>query len=564
MYNNIFQFLNSAGTCDVNQAGQLFSLESTPSLLLYSYVPAVIIALSLVLFIYFKDRKNLISRALVLFTFFYSFWVLNILLQWISVPNKLILMAWQMTAFFEVGLCLSALHLFVAFYTKEHITKRLKFALVFITLVMVVLTPTYLNISSYDFESCEGILGYVWYFIYAFELILPFSILIAGFIKSKNPKYTERKKEIRIFSVALFICLLVFSISNLVGEYYQYYSLNLFGPLGLLAFVGFVTYLILNFKLFNIRIFSTQILVIFLNLAIVSLLLINNLVAIHLITVFTFVLAVFFGYLLIMSVKKEIEQKENLERLRLKLEESNINLETANEKLKGLDKLKTEFLSLASHQLRSPLTAIKGYASMVKDGDFGEVAPKAKEAVERIFESSQNLTIIVEDLLNVSKIESGGMKYEKANFDMSEIVKTTAEDLSIMAAKKNIKLSYSADSGNHNVNGDKEKLRQVVLNFIDNSIKYTKEGTIEVKLENKNDKVLVSVKDTGMGVSPEIMATLFQKFARGEGQKMNTGGSGLGLYLAKEIVDAHKGRVWVESPGMGLGSTFFIELDAVN
>ncbi|MEY2672016.1 MAG: hypothetical protein RL687_433, partial [Candidatus Parcubacteria bacterium] len=195
--------------------------------------------------------------------------------------------------------------------------------------------------------------------------------------------------------------------------------------------------------------------------------------------------------------------------------------------------------------------------------DFGEIGPKAKEAVDRIFQSSQNLTIVVEDLLNVSKIESGGMKYEMLDFNMTDIVKSTAEDLAITAGKKGLKLNYSEDGGNHKVKGDKEKLRQVVLNLIDNSIKYTKEGSIEVRLSNKDKKVLVEIKDTGMGVSPEIKATLFQKFARGEGQKMNTGGSGLGLYLAKEIVDAHKGKVWVESPGMGLGSTFFIELDAV-
>lgn len=240
-------------------------------------------------------------------------------------------------------------------------------------------------------------------------------------------------------------------------------------------------------------------------------------------------------------------------------------LQDANEKLKSLDKLKTEFLSLASHQLRSPLTAIKGYTSMILEGDYGEINPKAKEAIDRVFQSSNNLTMIVEDLLNVSKIEQGGMKYERTNFDLSEIASAMAKDLSINAEKKGLKLTYTQDEGIHNVFGDKEKLRQVVLNFIDNSIKYTKEGKVEVSVIHKegNKVIRFEVKDTGMGMTPETKASLFQKFARGEGSKVNASGSGLGLYLAKEIAEAHKGTVGVDSDGPGKGSTFYMELSSV-
>ncbi len=239
-------------------------------------------------------------------------------------------------------------------------------------------------------------------------------------------------------------------------------------------------------------------------------------------------------------------------------------LQDANEKLKSLDKLKTEFLSLATHQVRGPLTAIKGYASMVIDGDFGDISDKAKEAVNRIFESSNNLALIIEDFLNVSKIEGGGMKYEMGPFSLSEIARDMSKDLSIMAEKRGLKLAFESDQDTDcTVNGDREKVRQVVLNFIDNSIKYTKEGNIAVSVRKENDKVVFRVKDTGMGMTPEIKATLFQKFARGDGARMNTTGSGLGLYLAKEIIEAHKGKVWVESEGPNKGSTFGFELDAV-
>ncbi len=240
-------------------------------------------------------------------------------------------------------------------------------------------------------------------------------------------------------------------------------------------------------------------------------------------------------------------------------------LQDANEKLQSLDKLKTEFLSLASHQLRSPLTAIRGYASMLLEGSFGDIGPKPKEAVDRINESSRNLAMIVEDLLNVTKIESGGMKYEMAPFNLGEIVADTCHDMAVIANKKSIILTYTEEKGiDHVVVGDKEKIRQIILNFVDNAVKYTKDGTIEVKVRKDGSHILFSVQDSGMGIKPEVLPTLFNKFVRGEGSKVNGSGSGLGLYLAKEIAQAHHGRTWAESPGPNLGSTFYLELDALN
>ena len=147
-------------------------------------------------------------------------------------------------------------------------------------------------------------------------------------------------------------------------------------------------------------------------------------------------------------------------------------LQDANIRLEGLDKLKTEFLSLASHQLRSPLTAIKGYTSMLLEGSFGEVGEKQKEAIDRVFQSSNHLTKVVEDLLNVSKIEAGGMKYEMAPFDLEKAVHELSTDLSITAQKKGLTLNFVSDNKPpYTMNGDMEKIRQVVLNIIDNAIK---------------------------------------------------------------------------------------------
>ena len=237
-------------------------------------------------------------------------------------------------------------------------------------------------------------------------------------------------------------------------------------------------------------------------------------------------------------------------------------LQEANEKLQSLDKLKTEFLSLASHQLRSPLTAIKGYTSMLLEGSFGEVNEKQKEAIDRVFQSSNHLTKVVEDLLNVSKIEAGGMKYEMAPFDIEKAAKDLSTDLSITAQKKGLTLNFVTDNkAPYTMNGDMEKIRQVILNIIDNAIKYTQKGGITVNLSKDTTKnfIRLAITDTGMGISHEEKEKLFQKFSRGEGGKTNTGGSGLGLYLAKQIAEAHGGHIAIDSPGVGLGSTFSID-----
>ncbi len=240
------------------------------------------------------------------------------------------------------------------------------------------------------------------------------------------------------------------------------------------------------------------------------------------------------------------------------------DLRRANEKLQSLDKLKTEFLSLAAHQLRSPLTAIRGYTSLLLDGSFGSVDEKQKEAINRVYESSTHLTKVVEDLLNVSKIESGGMKYTMAPFDMEKTAKDIATDLSITAEKKGLKLEFRTDGQPpYMVLGDMEKMRQVVLNIVDNAIKYTQQGSIVVSVTKvAGATVHFAVADTGVGIAPDEQDRLFQKFSRGEGGKMNTGGSGLGLYLAKQIVEAHGGHISIHSPGAGKGSTFAIELKA--
>lgn len=544
----------------------IFSDNVFGSLIYYSHFFSLILSLTIGIFVFFYNRKSLSSHILLFLTILFSLWVFFDLVLWATEKNYLTMFFWSLEILIEPMIYACAVYFLYVFVNREDAKLKTKILLILPTLPIVIFLSTKLTLIGFDLSNCdrnavEGFLAtYYTYFIEILYVVWIFAFSVGKYWKAA----IDQKKQIPFITVGIILFLLSFSFGNIIGSFTDDWVIGQLGLFGMPIFAGFLAYMIVKFKTFNIKLLSAQALVFALGFLVLAIAFIRNIENVKLIVAFTLLLVLLLGRTLIKSVRLEVEQRERLENLRLKLEESNIKLEDANDKLKGLDQLKTEFLSLASHQLRSPLTAIKGYTSMILEGDFGELGAQAKDAVERVFQSTMNLTKIVEDLLNVSKIEQGGMKYEMAPFSLAEVARDMAKDLSITASKKNLKLYYDGDIDKDcTVNGDKEKIRQVVLNFIDNSIKYTKEGNINVSVRKKGDKVEFSVKDTGMGMTPEIKAKLFQKFSRGDGARMNTGGSGLGLYLAKEIVEAHKGTVGVESEGMGKGSNFHFELDAV-
>jgi len=245
---------------------------------------------------------------------------------------------------------------------------------------------------------------------------------------------------------------------------------------------------------------------------------------------------------------------------------TNQKLGEANERLKELDQLKSEFVSLATHQIRGPLTAIKGFASMMIEGDYGEVPKTLQEPVDTIYQSSQSLVVIVEDFLNVSRIEQGKMKYDFTDFDLCALANEVVNEDRVIIEKRGLNVSAAICPSPVTVHGDRGKLKQVIGNLLDNSMKYTPKGSIMLSLvSNKaSKKVLLSIKDTGVGIRAETIPHLFHKFSRAEdASKVNILGTGLGLYVAKEMIKAHGGRIWVESPGEGKGATFFVELALV-
>ena len=400
------------------------------------------------------------------------------------------------------------------------------------------------------------------YALYFFVYILAFIILLYRVQRNTTDRIYKIQIRFVLTGVVLY-GLTAITSSLILPKFFGIFDFTLLDAPSLIFFVGFTAYAILKLHLFNIKVIATELLV----FALSSFSLIRTIVSDQLndqiINGGIFLCILIVGVFLIRSVINEVAQREKIEKLAKELEK-------ANERLKELDALKTEFISFATHQLRAPITAIKGYTSEILEGDFGSVPDNLKSPAEVIMESSSSLAVLVDDYLNVSRIEQGKMKYEFSDFNLGDLVNEVANEQRLSVEKKGLKLEVKVDGGppggeaGAQIHADRGKIKQVIMNLLDNAVKYTPAGQIIIALTKQDGKARLSVKDTGAGIKPETMPHLFQKFSRAsDASKYNLFGTGLGLYLASELLKAHHGKIWAESEGDGKGSAFFVELHVV-
>lgn len=237
-------------------------------------------------------------------------------------------------------------------------------------------------------------------------------------------------------------------------------------------------------------------------------------------------------------------------------------LQTTNQKLRELDQAKDEFISMASHQLRTPLTSVKGYVSMVLEGDGGKVNQDQKKLLDQAFVSSQRMVYLIADLLNVSRLRTGKFVIEPIVANLAEMIEGEVSQLTETAKQRKLELIYNKPKSFPDLMLDETKIRQVIMNFVDNAIYYTPAGgKIEINLADKGSSVEFTVKDNGIGVPKEKQHKLFSKFYRADNaKKARPDGTGLGLFMAKKVVIAQGGAIIFHSEE-GKGSTFGFSFD---
>ncbi|MBU1146804.1 MAG: response regulator [Candidatus Omnitrophica bacterium] len=261
--------------------------------------------------------------------------------------------------------------------------------------------------------------------------------------------------------------------------------------------------------------------------------------------------------LMIRKTIAEFRAREERERLQKEIALKKDELEKTNSQLKGLDRMKSDFVANVAHELRTPLTLIKGNLDNIEKGFAGEVQPKQKEIMGDVFRIVDRLARLVNDLLDVSKIESGKMELKKEDLDVVKLAEEALKGFDNVASKKKISIKREFSKGSINISADQDKLTQVFVNLVGNALKFTDKGEVSVRITELQDEVQVEIQDTGPGMTKEQCEKIFDKFVRVVAEKKE--GTGLGLPIAKDIVALHKGRMRVES-ALGKGSTFIFNL----
>ncbi|HEU4597258.1 MAG TPA: ATP-binding protein [Pyrinomonadaceae bacterium] len=260
----------------------------------------------------------------------------------------------------------------------------------------------------------------------------------------------------------------------------------------------------------------------------------------------------------LVQVLSELEEKrEQLERLNGELEASNRELNEANAKLRELSEMKEEFLALTTHDLRSPLTVISGVINFFTSGRLGDLTPEQKNMVSMMERNTQSLIELVNDLLDASKLESGTMRLDLASIELGGLVQELHEGMIPMAREKEITLEESVPEDLPPLSADRPKLRRVLVNLLSNALKFTpKGGRVEVSATVEGRFVRVSVADSGVGIAPEDMERLFDKYEQARSRATRSEkGTGLGLYITRQLVELHGGTIEAHSE-LGKGSTF--------
>lgn len=546
-----------------------YLVEQIPmGLLLYSHLVPAAVAAIFGIFVMYK-AKNLLSFTLFVICTSFAVWCLLDLASWFAfLGSEVTMFTWSLVDLFGLVFFFFSYYFMYVFAAKKDLPFWHKALATAVVLPTVVWTFFGSNLESFDANICEAIeresVTVYPYYVEAIFIIAVISLATYFYRKTKDKVH---KREILLAGTGIGLFLVFFFSAtlsvNLLLNYdiVEYaYNFEIYGLFGMPILLIALAYLVVKYKAFDVKLVGAQALVTSLVVLIAAQLLFIQGGPSRILNILTIVIASIFGYFLVKGVKKEILQREKIEKLADDLKKANI-------RLTELDRQKSEFVSFATHQLRSPLTAMKGYASLILEGEMGPVEPQAREAVSRIFESTNTLAAIVDDYLNITRIELGSMKYAFETIDLKTLVEDVVGELKPNIDKSvNVKFSFTAENSgtDYRTTADRDKLKQVIANLIDNSLKYTPKGSVSVTLglDRTDHKFVFKISDTGIGIATETLPHLFTKWSRaGNANKTNIRGTGLGLFVAKEIITAHHGTIRAESAGEGKGSSFIVELE---
>lgn len=428
-------------------------------------------------------------------------------------------------------------------------------AVIFAVLPFTRFEPYYIanitDVMGFNFWPEAGILyaGYI-----LFDYILFFTL---GFVEAYRIQLYRTDKVVHGIARQLLWVVAFGPVAGLTN-FPLWYGLPLipYGNFFVFLYVFILAYAIFKYNYMKIRQGLVSMVTVIVSAFLLVDVLISETIVSQITRFFALIIFLYFAFLMYRSFEREMEEREKSQKL-------STELQVVNERLIRLDKAKSDMLSIAAHQLRTPLTAMNGYMSLVLDGSTGEkLGATTSDMLTKVSRATGRLSTLVNNLLNMSRIDDGRMQYAMEPTQIEELITETAGTFDVLAQAQGLTLKLDLPSAPlAPVLIDDGKMHEVISNLINNAIKYTKEGSITVRVwQHDPQHVRFSVRDTGVGVPQDVIGKLFSKFSRADRQQMNTEGAGIGLYVCYNIVRDHGGRIWVDSDGEGKGSEFIVEL----
>jgi signal transduction histidine kinase len=526
----------------------IFNLSFPPGLLLYSYIPATLFLI--LLWRLFLRKGTDMDKSWLFFSVMVFLYFVNDALQWVLVKNLWIYVSWHLSFFFEFSIYASIL---LALYTYRNqtpvVSPFVKRLFLGVLIVGAGIAVSGFNIVSYNFTSCEAVEGVARYVLYALEAAV-FGLLIKNVIqeiqsiRGSMARGAEKNIHPLLFNLSFLVFFVPFVSFGFIQDLSKSYELGIYNGFGIVLFLLFNLLAMIRFRLYDTRITAAHGPIFLQSMIIFALFFVTDSVAFQLvIKLFTITMFFVMAYFAFHAIYAEQESKKEIQE--------------KNKELVELNAIKTEFLAFASHQLKAPLTSIKWGIGALRDT---QLRPEQDSLATQVLQIANQMVRTVTDFLNSTKLESGELSIATEVTELSVVLQKSINEFRPIAQTKRIALCADFPMEQVRAHIDETKIEQVISNLIDNAIKYTHSGVVAVKLIALGSRARIEVSDTGAGMKSGEAEQLFQKYHRGSAAVRNTGGSGIGLYLGKEIIEMHGGTIGAYSAGIGKGSTFWFEL----
>lgn len=539
----------STPICDLAPSYWLLFGENVPPLIYYTQIPNLLISLLLAVVVLLLNRRALSNQILFITLFSFCTWIFFNQMFWATNRGDVIMFSWLMDILVEPLVHIGIFYLLYTLITQKDASFKAKLFFGLLYLPIPILLPSALTLSALDIQSCLATEGPIaLFYTYLVEIVATLSLfvfLVTHYIKSTEK---NKRKEILYLGLGGLLLLFAFSWGNITGSITDDWELGQYGLFGMPIFIAFLVYSIVKFGTLHMKVLATQALVVSSLCMLFALLFIHDIATARWVIGVNFLVFAVLGYQIIRSVQREIAQREKIELLAH-------DLDTANHKQENL-------LHFITHEVKGYLTKNKAVFASVVEGDFKDVPPTLLDLAKRALEDTDKGVATVRDLLDSSNLKKGTTEYKKEPFDFKALVEDSVLGFKQQATERRLSLTLEVTPGTYQCVADHEKLqRHVIRNLIDNALRYTKEGEIHVSLSSSGKTIHFKVQDTGVGISEEDKRYLFTEGGHGKDSiKINVESSGYGLFIAKVVVEAHKGKIWVESWGPGKGATFFVDI----